>query len=86
MLFQNSFCNSAVVNPEDYASSEKYGAPYQGQDDYDLEDITDVHLEVIIPEQSSQDRFWGSWNKCEGLKAKILCTKPCVSNYSNIVS
>ena len=56
------------------------------QDDSDLEDITDVHLEVIIPEQSSQDRFWWSWNKCEGSKAKILCTGPCVSAYSNIIS
>ena len=56
------------------------------QDDSDLEDITDVHLEVIIPEQSSQDRFWWSWNKCEGLKAKILCTGPCVSNYFNVIA
>ena len=54
-------------------------------DDFDWNDIDiehlDVHLEQGNPgkKEKSGDNRWWFGNKCDGLKAKILCTSPCVS-------
>ena len=41
----------------------------------------DVHLEQgnSGKKENSEDNRWWFGNKCEGFKAKILCTGPCVS-------